>query len=483
MLSPSLHRNAAKWFAVLLTAAVIAGVPLTGSQLQAQTSSNLDSRYWKLVGNSGTDSSVNFIGTTDNQPLIVKVNGRQVLRLEPTAETPNIIGGSSSNTVLSGQTAATIGGGGTAASPNAVNGSYATVSGGAGNTVGHQGTVGGGFGNSAGWGGTVAGGVDNKAAGDYVTVGGGLSNSASDSGNTIAGGGYNLATGAFTTVGGGASNTVSSFFTTVGGGELNRASAPDATVGGGRYNTARGDDATVGGGLSNSATASRATVGGGVANSAAGFAATVPGGQANMASADHSFAAGRRARAQHAGSFVWGDSTDSDVASTTSNQFIARASGGTTFYSNASLTAGVTLPPGGGSWSSLSDAAVKDNVTPVDPEKVLERVASLPVSTWNYESQNPSIRHIGPMAQDFREAFGVGEDDRFVGTVDADGVALAAIQGLNRKVEALQERLASERKGETTTADVWQAAALVILALGIGLAGWRVQTTVGSSAA
>ena len=73
---------------------------------------------------------------------------------------------------------------------------------------------------------------------------------------------------------------------------------------------------------------------------------------------------------------------------------------------------------------------------PIDSTEVLERVAALPISTWNYRSQADEIRHMGPMAQDFRAAFGLGEDDRTISTVDTDGVALAAIQGLNQKLEA-----------------------------------------------
>jgi len=60
---------------------------------------------------------------------------------------------------------------------------------------------------------------------------------------------------------------------------------------------------------------------------------------------------------------------------------------------------------------------------------------SLP-NTWrNLVTQDPSVRHLGPMAQDFRAAFGLGEDDRHISSSDADGVALAAIQGLNQKLE------------------------------------------------
>ncbi len=70
----------------------------------------------------------------------------------------------------------------------------------------------------------------------------------------------------------------------------------------------------------------------------------------------------------------------------------------------------------------------------MDPEAVLAKVAALPISAWNYKADRES-RHVGPMAQDFKAAFDLGTDDRHIATVDADGVALAAIQGLNRKVE------------------------------------------------
>lgn len=67
--------------------------------------------------------------------------------------------------------------------------------------------------------------------------------------------------------------------------------------------------------------------------------------------------------------------------------------------------------------------------------EVLVRVVSLPIETWNYLSTGPSIRHIGPMASDFRTAFGFGEDDSHINMFDGNGVALAAIQGLNQILE------------------------------------------------
>jgi hypothetical protein len=95
----------------------------------------------------------------------------------------------------------------------------------------------------------------------------------------------------------------------------------------------------------------------------------------------------------------------------------------------------VFLPAGSGAWSTVSDRTKKQNFVAVVPRDVLERVASMPVSTWNYTAQDPSIRHMGPMAQDFHAAFGLGEDERHITTIDTDGVLFAAVQGLNEIVQ------------------------------------------------
>jgi hypothetical protein len=75
---------------------------------------------------------------------------------------------------------------------------------------------------------------------------------------------------------------------------------------------------------------------------------------------------------------------------------------------------------------------------------VLEKVIAMPVSSWSYKTEK-GVTHIGPMAQDFYSAFKLGTDDRHIGSVDADGVALAAIQGLNTKTVALQRENAELR--------------------------------------
>lgn len=268
-------------------------------------------------------------------------------------------------------------------------------------------------------------------------------------GAAIGGGGQsgfgNAVNGNFGAVGGGRSNTASTY-ATVGGGIVNTASGERSFVGGGTSNTASASHAVVAGGDNNSATGSDATVGGGFLNTASGQSATVPGGDENTASGDYSFAAGRRATADHNGSVVWGDSDSAAVASSAHDQWTARMQGGYRLFTNSSLTTGVRLAAGSGSWSSVSDRNAKDRIQPVDARDVLARLAGISIQTWSYKSQNPDVRHIGPMAQDFHAAFGVGLDDRHITTIDADGVAFAAIQALNQIVEDQQARIAEQQE-------------------------------------
>jgi len=99
-----------------------------------------------------------------------------------------------------------------------------------------------------------------------------------------------------------------------------------------------------------------------------------------------------------------------------------------------------------GTLNPSSDRNVKRDFQSVHPSEVLEKVAALNIQTWVYTNDPGGSRHLGPVAQDFRAAFGLGRDDKTIATVDADGVALAAIQGLNQKLtekEAEIQRLKS----------------------------------------
>jgi len=349
---------------------------------------------WSLNGNAGTNCTAspcsNFLGTTDSSSVEIRVDGQRAYRIEPATSTvsgippgfaPNVIGGNG-NYVTSGAAGATIAGGGSAINLNS------------GNSVTDDfGTVGGGFGNRAG-----------NAAGTTGDV-------------------------PFATVAGGYLNTASGYASAVTGGASNNASGQSSIVAEGFLNTASGPFSIVAGGIS---------------NTASGDSSVVAGGNRNTASGNSSFAAGFRANTNnHTGAFVWGDfSSSTDVTASADNQFVARATGGVIFYTTPDLSAGASLAPGSGSWSSASDRGLKANFAQVDRRQLLSRVLALPISTWNYKTQAESIRHIGPMAQDFYAAFHIGEDDKHITTIDEGGVALAAIQGLYEIVKEKDEQIA-----------------------------------------
>ncbi|MDH5286185.1 MAG: tail fiber domain-containing protein [Betaproteobacteria bacterium] len=345
-----------------------------------------------------------LLGTTDTQPLDFRVHGARALRLEPNATSPNVVGGHANNQAVAGVRGAAVAGGGVAdaSDPFYPNGARNRV-------TDHYGFVGGGFGNQAG----DDGFVDDAP---FATAGGGQ---------------LNVAAGAYATVAGGRRNEARDY----------------GVVGGGYLNEATGDESTVAGGRENAATGNGAAVGGGFDNVAGGLRATIPGGAGNTAAGDHAVALGHNADATANGCFVFSDaSSPTDrTPCTAANAFVARAKGGFSLITGGTQGAytGALLAAGSGSWSILSDRAAKENLEPVDADAILERVAALPIATWNWREQGPQIRHVGPAAQDVHAAFGVGESERAISAVDADGIALAAIQGLHRALAAKERRIAA----------------------------------------
>jgi len=485
---------------------------------------------WKINGNSGTTPGVNFLGTTDNQPLDFRANNQRVLRLETVSDGfnsyANVIGGSSANSIGTGSHGSVIGGGGSTFSRNTIwtNSGHSVIGGGQANNLG-------------------------PTAGSSIIAGG--------QANTITNGSY---------------------WGAILGGYLNRI-GQDTT-----YNT-------MGGGALNAAAnfSYAAVIGGGISNSVAGIYSIVPGGELNSAGS-YGFAAGRRAKASHFGSFVWADSVDADFASTANNQFNVRANGGVRFITggaglqvdgtnvlagtvpasvltgtiaDARLSTNVALRTAGNTFSGnqvvtngnvaigtnnpgsnnlqinptfhpaigyglqvnkaafganiqinraalesgialvvdnsgagdtnttlllvrnnvaatsqtllkvradgnvgigtdtptnklhvaggitctaltqTSDCNAKENFAPVSAQDVLNKVATLPITTWNFKDMKDG-RHMGPMAQDFYAAFGLGGGNTTITSIDPDGVALAAIQGLNQKLEQKLEQKETE---------------------------------------
>jgi len=313
---------------------------------------------------------------------------------------PNLIGGASVNFVSNSVVGATIAGGGASSYP--------------------------GLGN-----------LSNSVSGSFGTVSGGAANAAGGIAATVGGGDYNTAVGSSSTVAGGEENTAYGFDAAIGGGTENTNSGEFGVISGGSENVISdsGTGATVAGGSLNAANNPYATVGGGVYNIANGYASTVPGGYTNKANGGYSFAAGYNARAANQGAFVWSDGNGTFTTSIADNSVTMRASGGYRFFTGTG-TSGATLAAGTTSWTTLSDRNAKKNFGAVNTEAVLDKLATVPIQQWNYKwEKDDDVPNIGPMAQDFIHAFYPGRDDKGISTLEFDGVELAAIKGLNEKLE------------------------------------------------
>ena len=160
---------------------------------------------------------------------------------------------------------------------------------------------------------------------------------------------------------------------------------------------------------------------------------------------------------------MWGDDSDTtDITSPDINTFTVRAIRGIWLGTNSSPSIGaghfIDTSTGGylssaGAWTNASDRALKHDFKLLDKRSLLDKVAHMPITSWSYRAEKPSVRHIGPMAQDFYNAFGLGLDNKHITTIDEGGVALAAIQGLYRQNQALNGKLAGlERENRALSA-------------------------------
>jgi hypothetical protein len=389
------------------------------------------------------------------------------------AGAPNLIGGAPNNFVAGGVVGATIGGGGPTNLSESVYSNTVTA---------NFGTVGGGEGNTASvLFARVGGGYQDIASGQYATVGGGTDNHATGAGSFVRGGGIG---GTNDSLLGG--NTASGPASTVGGGIGNTASYEYATVGGGAGNTSINFGATVAGGQNNTSSGVYSTVSGGYNNTAAGYISFTAGLQAkalhpgtfvwadsqgiNYAStANDQFCIRAQGGVQlDPGTSLYCGSNSRQMLNLYGTAYGIGVQTGTLFfrventggYGDFSWFRGGAFNngqnnPGGGvemmrldhnnnlnvrgtvtanSFILSSDRNLKSNFTPMDARTMLAKVSALPITAWNYQIES-GVKHLGPMAQDFYAAFGTGADDKHIAVVDEGGVALAAIQGLNEKLE------------------------------------------------
>jgi trimeric autotransporter adhesin len=221
------------------------------------------------------------------------------------------------------------------------------------------------------------------------------------------------------------------------------------TTASGESSTAMGRS-TIASGL-NSTAMGRGTTASRPSSTAMGDATTASGdhstalGSGTTASGPYSTAMGYRASTNgFDGSFVYGDfSTTAYLNATQHNQVSFRAHGGYRLFTNEQMTIGAALHSNQTSWSTLSDRNRKTALLAVDGEEVLARIRGLPVSTWIYTDQpDETVRHIGPMAQDWDAAFPeFGGDGLTINSGDFDGVNLAAAQALERRTAEQEDRL------------------------------------------
>lgn len=382
---------------------------------------------------------------------------------------------------------------------------YITIAGGFGNTATAAGAFvgGGGYdgtnyeGNSAeAVGSTIGGGLENSvlSTGPYVFIGGGQANTAGGYAATVSGGLLNLVAGDESAIGGGYDNTASAYSATVAGGIGNIASGVYATVGGGANNTASGDTAMVPGGVYNTAR--------GVCSFAAGnnaqaqndgsfvwadasgtsfsstadnqFAVRAAGGvlfeanvQVGIGGGDyHQLSTGggnstgflygsfpKFADGVHLGYNYYADASGNDVIANTGGAtsrltvgygfiglYVGAVDAAPTTQRLLANSSGVTV---NGTFNNSSDRNVKQDFAPVSSSDLLDKVARLPISEWSYK-EDVATRHVGPVAQDFYSIFNIGTDDKHIAPMDEGGVALAAIQGLNQKLESENAALRAE---------------------------------------
>lgn len=376
----------------------------------------------------------------------------------------NVILGHADNKVSDGVVGATISGGGRndgqSDRSNEVRRGYGTIGGGRLNLVnGRFGTVAGGTGNWAGseWYATVSGGNSNNAGGEGSTVGGGNDNTAEGNYATISGGGGYDNDNQVSL-----SNTAGGLGSTVGGGQNNTASGENATVaGGGGYD--KGSQTDLG-------------------NTASGLASTVAGGRNNTASGQYSFAAGRKAETQtsgdsptvHDGAFVWGDSTDTTVNSSATDEVRFQANGGFVVQdtSTVQITAGLPDQSGtaigidgsGNLVKSPSSARYKTNVEPLSTDT--SRVLDIEPRQFEYEETgDEDTGLIAEEVEDLLPELVVYDDDGRPESVQYDrlGVFLAPEVRKNRerlaanseRVDELEARIeGKDERGDELEAEI-----------------------------
>lgn len=385
---------------------ITAGNGLTGGTITSTGTIGVDTSIvalsantWGLSGNAGVTNG--YLGTIDSNPLTFKVNGTMAGQLQPTVpsggffDEPNVIFGSSANTVAAGVVGATIGGGGARYTSgnfnNSISGNYGTVSGGTSNAV-------------SGFGAAVGGGNANNANGTYSVVSGGW---------------INLASADYAVVPGGYGNKAGGFASFAGGSYAHVRSAVDTG--------SSGDNGTFiwsdySGGSTNQFTSTGINqflirAGGGVGINTTPFipdveltirgSATAPSANADIVllprSSNYGFNLSVSGTSQSDASFA--------IESTNFTSYLSIDATGNVSVNQGNLTlagsAAQAYKPGGGAWSAPSDVRLKRDIRSLDHE--LDKLLQLRGVSFEYahpdNELHPAGRFVGFIAQDVQAVF------------------------------------------------------------------------------
>jgi len=402
------------------------------------------SNFWQFGGNSV--SAGQFLGSTDNQPVEIHVNGQRALRMEyggasaleisygydtNASGAPNIVGGSPDNVIAPGVVGAVVAGGGATnyegegSSPNSVSpfSDYSVISGGLGNIATNEFA-------------TVSGGRYNTASGEWSTVSGGNLNIASGRVATVPGGDENLAAGEESFAAGNKAQALNDYSFVWGDGNGN-GDGISASTGDFQF-----DVYAYGGVLLYSDTGINLAGDVAIAGGANPYHHLSLNGGNSTGYLYGSYPA--LGDGIHLGYNYYYDNSGAGhvintggATSRISAKYgeIVLAVGGVNAAPNTvrldATTSGVTVY---GTFNNSSDRNVKQKFAPVNPAELLAKVVKLPISEWSYKT-DATTRHIGPMGQDFYSVFNIGTDEKHIAPIDEGGVALAAIQGLNQKLD------------------------------------------------
>lgn len=404
---------------------------------------------WDIYGNVGTNPTNNFLGTIDNQDLVLRTNNTEKVRVTTSGGLIGI-GNNMGSTPISGSGSRFMW------LPHKIAFRVGNVSGTQWDEIN--------IGNYS-----TAFGIDNIALGNSSFVVG-SNNIATNSASFVAGQG-NTSSG-FASFSTGGSSIASGNYSFTSGTTLISSGVASSSFG--RNNTVSGDYSSSFGSF-NSVLGSSSFVAG--SNSSASGLISVALGQNSHASGINSIAIGINSSASNDDAIAFGG-TASGVASlafaggiashnnsivigqapsTASFSLTGKGTGGVTFYSNSINTMGVYLSPGSGTWASVSDRNLKTNITEIDYIEVLNKFEEFQITKWSYISQtklgqdiegksenelyDKDVYHIGVMAQDFYNAFGLGSSEKLITALDVSGVNMAAIKALIDENKALKKRI------------------------------------------